>query len=137
MMEKIDHDREAEEGRARDAFLGVLGERVRDVRKAAGLTQKQVAEAVGVAPSYITMVETGAQNLTVWSLAKLAESLGVDMSRFFPAPEGSPGGYSPAGIEGIRTVLDRLVANNEAQSRELDLLRGELAKAADQPSQGS
>jgi HTH-type transcriptional regulator/antitoxin HipB len=136
-MEKIDYERderEAEEARARDAFLATLGERVRDVRKAAGLTQKQLAEAVGVAPSYVTTVETGGQNLTVWSLAKLAEALGMDISRFFPALNGSLGGYSPAGVEGIKSVLDRLVSNYEAQGRELELLRSELAKASDRRS---
>jgi HTH-type transcriptional regulator / antitoxin HipB len=137
MMEKIDHDREAEEARARDAYLAALGERVRDVRKAAGLTQKQLAEAIGVAPSYVTTVETGGQNLTVWSLAKLAEALGMEASRFLPAAEGPLGGYTPGGIEEIRAVLDRTGSNYAALGRDLDLLRTELAKAIEQRSQGS
>lgn len=54
---------------------------LREAREAAGLTQKQLAEASGVNPRQIRRVEIGeaeAGNLTAKNLLALADALGVD-----------------------------------------------------------
>ena len=54
---------------------------LREAREAAGLTQKQLAEASGVNPRQIRRVEIGeaeAGNLTAKNLLARADALGVD-----------------------------------------------------------
>lgn len=57
------------------------GMKFKALRQAAGLTQKQLAEASGVNPRQIRRVEIGeaeAGNLTAKNLIALADALGVD-----------------------------------------------------------
>jgi transcriptional regulator with XRE-family HTH domain len=63
-----------------------LGERVRLQRTAAGMTQEQLAAAVGVARGSIANLERGAQAPTAFRLAKLATALHCDLDKLVPAP---------------------------------------------------
>lgn len=45
------------------------GDIIRTKREAKGMTQKQLADAVGVAPSFITQIERGTKSITL-ALAK-------------------------------------------------------------------
>jgi len=47
------------------------------LRKAAGLTQEQLAERSGLSQQYISRLEGGHRNPTVVTLHELAEALGV------------------------------------------------------------
>jgi transcriptional regulator with XRE-family HTH domain len=53
----------------------VVGEEIRSARRAQGLTQAQLAERLGAAPAYVSAVEAGRENLTLGSLARLADAL--------------------------------------------------------------
>ena len=64
-------------------FPQVLGERVRELRKQAGLTQEQAAEAAGISGKYLGEVERGEVNVSSVILHKLAEVLAVDILDFF------------------------------------------------------
>jgi len=56
----------------------MLGARIRRVRVARGLTQRQVAEGAKVAKNYITMLETGwRKNCSLPVLRRIAKALGV------------------------------------------------------------
>lgn len=68
--------------RSRDlAIAKAFGQRVREARKAAGLTQEQLAEACGLHSTYISNVERGYRVPTVPTLIKVAHGLGVAPSR--------------------------------------------------------
>ncbi|HKW91588.1 MAG TPA: helix-turn-helix transcriptional regulator [Methylomirabilota bacterium] len=55
--------------------LGVL---VRELRERQGLTQPQLAERAQLAPSYITLLESGQQvSLSPSAVSRLARALGV------------------------------------------------------------
>ena len=54
-----------------------LGERVREVRHARGLTQEGLAEQLGVTPRYLAGIERGERNLTLDSVDALAKQLDV------------------------------------------------------------
>ena len=58
-----------------DLLLAQLGLRVIQRRQALGLSQKELAERLGVAAPYMSRVEYGHQNLTFRTLCKLAEAL--------------------------------------------------------------
>ncbi len=60
-----------------------VGQQIRAARKAKGLTQKELGEKLGVADSVITNYESGKQNLTIDTLQKVADVLGVDVRSFF------------------------------------------------------
>jgi len=47
------------------------------------LTQFQLAEKIDVHEKYIGRIESGKQNITIKTLIKLADALGVDMKKFF------------------------------------------------------
>lgn len=53
------------------------GDRIRQFRKARGLTQKQLGELCGIADSNIRKYESGRQNPKLETLKKIADALGV------------------------------------------------------------
>ena len=54
-----------------------VGRRIAELRREAGLTQEELAETLGVGWRYISRTERGAENLTLETMAKLADALGV------------------------------------------------------------
>lgn len=60
--------------------LNVFGARIRQVRLAKGLTQKDVAYGVGLDPNYIGLIERGQRNPSFTSILKIAKSLGVTVA---------------------------------------------------------
>ncbi|WP_146605845.1 helix-turn-helix domain-containing protein [Micromonospora craterilacus] len=60
-----------------DALLLALGHRVRLLRAERGLTQRQLAEAVGISRPSLANIERGRQETSVSVLLRLAAALGV------------------------------------------------------------
>ncbi len=70
---------------------GQFGERVRARRAELGKSQEQLASESSLHWSYIGQVERGQRNVTLHSILKLAEVLGVDpgeLVRDLHAPDG-------------------------------------------------
>lgn len=67
----------------------LFGERLRQARIAAGLTQPQVGERCGMTAQYVSRVELGRKNLTLITMAKLAEAVGSRVSDMLREPEVS------------------------------------------------
>jgi transcriptional regulator with XRE-family HTH domain len=63
--------------RPADREQALLGDAVREVRKAQGLTQKQVADRTGVHVTYLSDIERGARNPSWKVIASLAAGMGV------------------------------------------------------------
>lgn len=59
------------------ALKTTLGEQLRAIRLARGLTQEQLAEKLDVTPRYLAGIERGERNLTLDSVDVLAQHLGV------------------------------------------------------------
>ena len=57
-----------------DAFI--LGERLKEERQKAGLTQEQLAEKIGTKKSYISRVENGHADVQISTLARIFQGLG-------------------------------------------------------------
>jgi len=81
-------ERRIDRGRrlARQA-LARIGEEFREARLAAGLTQRQVAEAVGISQAELSRIERGVASwITYQTLVLIATVLGLDLPlRAFPA----------------------------------------------------
>ena len=61
----------------------ILGKRIRNYRKSAGLSQEKLAEFSGCHATYIGQIERGEKNATVESIEKIAVALNVSMSTLF------------------------------------------------------
>lgn len=60
-----------------------IGQRIRELRKQAGLTQEGLAEKAGMDFTSIGAAERGSRNLSLRSLARVAEALGVPLEEIF------------------------------------------------------
>lgn len=60
-------------------FLLFLGKNIRKLRERKNISQEEFGELVGVHRTYVGMVERGEKNITIFSLRKFAEALGVQV----------------------------------------------------------
>jgi transcriptional regulator with XRE-family HTH domain len=70
--------------------LQLLGERIREARKAKGLSQEDLALQSDTAPSYIGGVERGQRNPSFKKLCAIASTIGCDVGslcRDLPLPQ--------------------------------------------------
>ncbi|MCL2366725.1 MAG: helix-turn-helix domain-containing protein [Oscillospiraceae bacterium] len=63
----------------------VVGERVRNYRLRAGLTQMKLAEKAGVHHTYIGQLERGEKNATLETIEKIARALNISFETLFEA----------------------------------------------------
>ena len=61
----------------------LLGARIREIRKARGLSQETLAELIGIEPRHVSRIEVGKSYPTISRLEKLSEVLGVPLKDFF------------------------------------------------------
>lgn len=54
-----------------------FGERIRELRHLKAISQEELATLAGVHRTYIGMVERGEKNVTIVTMLRLAEALGV------------------------------------------------------------
>lgn len=66
-----------------------VGNRIRELRKAKGWTQEQLAEAAGLHYSYIGGVERGDRNISLETLEKIMNGLQVPAEDIFKFKEDS------------------------------------------------
>ena len=93
-----------------------VGTRIRHRRWLTGMTQQQLAEAVGIKFQQIQKYETGANRVSASRLWDVAKALDVDISFFFER-------FAKDGEEGGKTLPADIIANKEA----LDLVRSYYA----------
>ncbi len=60
-----------------------LGQRIQKLRKAKGFSQEKFAEAIGIAPTSLSYIETGNGFLTAKTLEKIVETLNVEPYELF------------------------------------------------------
>ena len=94
--------------RLRDVAVGDLqktvGRNLRAYRMERGLSQEAFADQLGVHRTYMGGVERGERNLTLKSLEKMAEQIGVEARELLEveAPTSEPGNSS---VESVRHRL--------------------------------
>ncbi|WP_371054527.1 MULTISPECIES: helix-turn-helix domain-containing protein [unclassified Rhodosalinus] len=104
-----------------------VGRRIRQRRLLIGMTQQQLAQAVGIKFQQIQKYETGANRVSASRLWDIADALDVPVSVFF---EGIDGGADTSGGTASRSrgVPASLLDDKEA----LDLVRSYYAIPANQ-----
>ncbi len=61
----------------------LLGARIKEIRKARGLTQEQLAEMVDIEQKHVSRIESGKNYPTIDRLEKIAAALNVPLISFF------------------------------------------------------
>lgn len=62
----------------------IVGNAIREARKAAALSQEALAEKANLHPNYIGEVERGEKNISVDSLMMIAGALKISVTKFLP-----------------------------------------------------
>lgn len=70
--------------KTKDPELVEFGNRMRQLREAAGLTQESLADAAGLHWSYVGQIERGERNLTYKNVLRLARGLAVAPAGLLP-----------------------------------------------------
>ena len=65
------------------ALRKAFGLRIRELRKAQGLSQEALAEKAELHPTYIGGVERGERNLSFDSIVKIAHAFGLSLNELF------------------------------------------------------
>jgi transcriptional regulator with XRE-family HTH domain len=68
-------------------FIADLGLRIVELRQRRGLTQEQLAEAIGCSTRYLQLAESGRANLTLTSLGELSIALRCSVADLFAPTE--------------------------------------------------
>lgn len=69
-----------------DRALKDVGRRLAELRRERGWTQEELAERLGLQTNNLQRIELGMQNLTVRSLVRLSNGLGVALGELFEQP---------------------------------------------------
>jgi XRE family aerobic/anaerobic benzoate catabolism transcriptional regulator len=62
------------------AFLGRVGERVRNLRARRGMTRRLLARDSGVSERYLAELEAGRGNISIGLLRQVAQAMGVPLA---------------------------------------------------------
>jgi len=62
----------------------LIGQRLRDIRRARQMTQRQLAEEIDIDDYYISRLKNGHVNPTLATLQTLANALQIELRDFFP-----------------------------------------------------
>ncbi|MCE2734586.1 MAG: helix-turn-helix transcriptional regulator [Flammeovirgaceae bacterium] len=60
-----------------------IGLRIKEIREAQGMSQKDLSYAADLDRSYIASVENGQRNISIVNIEKIAIALGVTLKDFF------------------------------------------------------
>jgi transcriptional regulator with XRE-family HTH domain len=89
---------------------GELGTRLRQLRRARGLSLADVAEGTGISASFLSMVEKGQSDITVSRLMRLVGWFGVSVADLVQEPDASPVQVVRAGHRRAVRLADERIA---------------------------
>ncbi|TRV77016.1 ImmA/IrrE family metallo-endopeptidase [Streptomyces sp. 130] len=100
-----------------------LGERIRDARKRAGMSQEELGQAVGIERTAVNKIEGGVRRVTALELSDVAAVLGVRMFTFFEDPVPALVSHrSSQGLDTVDSQIDALLANLAGEVEFIDAL---------------
>jgi len=89
-----------------------VGARVRAIRSRRGMTRKHLAHHSDVSERYLAQLESGAANISLSLLSRIATALDVNVAAFLPADEQS----TPPRYEPLHELIDTLSTNQLQQA---------------------
>ena len=104
-----------------DQLLKAFGRKVREARDRAGLTRAQLGDATGLAASYLFEIENEGANVTLKTLAKIAESVKLGPRDLLP--ESEQDALTGSAVAELIAALDRASeVLSQRQSQEAELI---------------
>lgn len=76
-MTMIMESNDLSEARGMDILLSDIGKRIKQARQAKGLSQMELAEAVGISVSFLSNIEVGRQSMNIRTLIAISDILDV------------------------------------------------------------
>ena len=61
-----------------------FGQKLRRIRQKKHISQEKLAELAGLHRTYVSSVERGERNVTIETIEKFAEALGIKMAQLMP-----------------------------------------------------
>jgi transcriptional regulator with XRE-family HTH domain len=111
------------------AYFKALGARIAQRRKEAGLTQVQLAEALGIAQQTYASYETGFRRVPVSSLPTLAQTLKVEIDILLGAPAKTRGSGKRGPAPKFQHHIERISQLSKPKQRfVLEMLETVLAQ---------
>lgn len=98
-----------------------FGQRIKKYRKACGMSQEQLAEAIGVDQKHVSRIEVGKSYPTIDRLEKIAQALQVPMGGFF-----DDAGQAADRQKAVR--LERMVSELDADYQHIILKFSQILK---------
>ena len=100
----------------------LLGERIRSLRHASGLTQEQIADKIGVSRQKYARIENGINNITLDVLTKIAGVLKVSVVDITKVLDKTPdvayrAGEKSSSSEELFNMLDLFYANKHMYTK--------------------
>ncbi len=74
-------------GQERKRWLGALGQAIREFRTLTGVSQEKLGYQTGFHRTYLSDLERGRRNPTVWTLERLTATMGTTPSEVFRLAE--------------------------------------------------
>jgi len=94
-----------------DIDARTLGERIRDARKRADLSQEDLGRAAGLERTVVNKIEGGVRKVTALELSDIASAIGVSMSTLFEDPVPALVAHrSSQGLDTADSQIDALLA---------------------------
>ena len=104
-----------------------IGERIREIRKAQGLTQKELGHRLGLSYQSIAQWENGLRSPKLETILKIAQALGVRMEdltgleTFDTGKRGNKGMIIHAEFRELANACDNIRATAEKLKRKIDI----------------
>lgn len=84
-----------------------IGSMIRDLRLARGKTIAELASAIGRSIGYVSQIERDQSGISIGTLQKISDALGVGINWFFQGPAAAPAGERDIVVRrGNRRILD-------------------------------
>ena len=96
----------------------VIGNKIKSLRIEKNISQEELASACGLDRTYITYVENGKKNVTIETLFKITQALGITLSDFFSFDESKikPNKKVKLNMSLSDLVINKVYTNNEIAS---------------------
>lgn len=95
-------------------LLKIIGQRIKTIRKAKEISQERVAELAGLHPTYISNIEQGKVNASIYSYYMVANALKVPLSEIVDIPTKSKDRTLDSEIAAITGLVKELDRNRQA-----------------------
>jgi transcriptional regulator with XRE-family HTH domain len=113
----------------RGVALVELGQRIRHLRKRAGISARALASKAGLTQSHLSKLETGAAKPSLEALERICRAMGVSLAEFFAAGEEQL--CLPAHIDKLFQELKSLTPKQAKYLREFVAAMKEDGRAKD------